>query len=245
MGSNVANDAFIYGLQGKVNTHCKISICEGLLVTSRSMSSLDTPPTKPGLRERKKQQTRDAIARAALRLFAERGYDETTLAEIAEAADVAPRTIFAYFESKEDILFSEESGYLVELRRMLDERPAGTTTVDALREFVRCMKSPDEDDKLRKKVIMANPALQMKMRARHVQLEPMLAESIARDLGTDPDDIRALLIAASMTAAFESVSDRFFQAESGGEPVTDEQSMAILDEVLEFLRGGLEAIQHD
>jgi len=209
------------------------------------MSSLDTSTAKPGLRERKKQQTRDAIARAALRLFAERGYDETTLAEIAEAADVAPRTIFAYFESKEDILFSDEGGYLNELKRMLDGRPAGTTTVDALREFVACMKSPDEDDKLRKKVIMANPGLQMKMRARHVQLEPMLAESIARDLGTGPDDIRALLIAASMTAAFESVSDRFFQAESGGEPITHAQSMAILDEVLEFLRGGLEAIQHE
>ncbi|HUJ34117.1 MAG TPA: TetR family transcriptional regulator [Solirubrobacteraceae bacterium] len=209
------------------------------------MSSIDTSAAKLGLRERKKQQTRDTIARAALRLFAERGYDETTLAEIAEAADVAPRTIFAYFESKEDILFSDESGYLNELKRMLDERPAGTTTVDALREFVGCMKSPNEDDKLRKQVIMANPALQMKMRARHVQLEPMLAGSIARDLGTDRDDIRSMLIAASMKAAFESVSDRFFEAESGGEPITHEQSMAILDEVLEFLRGGLEAIRRD
>jgi AcrR family transcriptional regulator len=209
------------------------------------MSSIDTSAAKLGLRERKKQQTRDTIARAALRLFAERGYDETTLAEIAEAADVAPRTIFAYFESKEDILFSDESGYLNELKRMLDERPAGTTTVDALREFVGCMKSPNEDDKLRKQVIMANPALQMKMRARHVRLEPMLAESIARDLGTDRDDIRSMLIAASMKAAFESVSDRFFEAESGGEPITHEQSMAILDEVLEFLRGGLEAIRRD
>ena len=208
------------------------------------MSSLDTPAAKPGLRERKKQQTRETIARAALRLFAQRGYDETTLADIAEAADVAPRTIFAYFDSKEDILFSEE-GSLDELKRRLDERPTGTTTVDALRAFVSCMKSPDEDERLRKKVIMANPALQMKLRARHVELEPMLAQSIARDLGTGPDDIRALLIAASMTAAFESVSDRIFQAESGGEPITHEQSMAILDEVLEFLRGGLEAIQRD
>jgi AcrR family transcriptional regulator len=210
-----------------------------------SMSSLDASPSKPGLRERKKQQTREAIARAALRLFAERGYDETTLAEIAEAADVAPRTIFAYFDSKEDILFSEEGGYLDELKRRLDERSDGSTTVDALREFVACMKSPDEDDKLRKKVIMASPALQMKMRAHHAELEPMLAQSIARDLGTGPDDIRALLVAASMTAAFESVSNQFLEAESGGEPVTHEQSMAIIDEVLEFLRGGLEAIQRD
>ena len=209
------------------------------------MSSLDTPPAKPGLRERKKQRTRDTIARAALRLFAERGYDETTLAEIAEAADVAPRTIFAHFENKEDILFSDEMGIFNELKRRLDGRPAGTTTVDALREFVACMKSPDEDTKLRKKVIMADPALQMKMRAHHAQLEPMLAESIARDLGTGPDDIRSLLIAASMVAALQSVSDRFFEAESAGEPINHEQGMAILDEVLEFLRGGLEAIQRD
>ena len=209
------------------------------------MEASETSPIRPGLRERKKQQTRETIATVALELFAERGYEQTTLAEIADAANVSKRTIFAYFDSKEDILFSEESGYLNELKRMLDERPAGTTTVDALREFVGCMKSPDEDDKLRKKVIMANPALQMKMRARHAQLEPMLCESIARDLGTGPEDIRALLIAASMTAAFESVSDQFFQAESGGEPVTHEQAIAILDQVLDFLRGGLEALQSE
>jgi AcrR family transcriptional regulator len=209
------------------------------------MSSLDSTQPKLGLRERKKQQTRETIARAALRLFAERGYDEATLADIAEAADVAPRTIFAYFESKEDILFSDEGGYLNELKRMLDERPSGTTTVDALREFVGCMKSPGEDDRLRKKVIMRNPGLQMKMRARHAELEPMLAKSIAKDLGTGPDDIRSLLIAASMTAAFTSVSDRFNEAESGGEPVSHEQAMAIIDQVLDFLRGGLEALQSE
>ncbi len=92
------------------------------------MSSLDTNPAKLGLRERKKQQTREKIARVALELFAERGYDETTLAEIAEAAEVAPRTIFAYFDSKDDILLCEEVSFLGELKRQLDERPAGTTT---------------------------------------------------------------------------------------------------------------------
>jgi AcrR family transcriptional regulator len=208
------------------------------------MSSLDVPPAKPGLRERKKQQTRETIARAALELFTERGYDETTLADIAEAAEVAPRTIFSYYESKEDILLCEEVGFLDNLRRKLDGRPAGTTTVDAIREFLSSIEEADEQMKLRKEIIRANPELQMKLRGRHAQLEPLLAESIAKDLGADPGDIRPLLIAASMTAAFMSVRDRFLEAESGGEPLTHEQGMAILDQVLDFLRGGLEALQH-
>jgi AcrR family transcriptional regulator len=209
------------------------------------MSSLDTPVEKRGLRERKKQQTRETIARAALRLFAEQGYDKTTLAEIAEAADVAPRTIFAYFESKEDILLCEEGNFLAQLKRLLDQRPAGTTTVDAIRELLSGIKDADEDAKLRKQIVSSSPALQMKLRGRHAELEPILAESIAKDLGSEPGDIRPLLIAASMTAAFTSVRDRIFEAESRGEPVGHEMAMATLDQVLEFLRGGLEALQRD
>jgi AcrR family transcriptional regulator len=213
------------------------------------MSSPDTTTTttttKPGLRERKKQQTRDTIARAALKLFAERGYDETTLADIAEAANVAPRTIFAYYESKEDILLCGEDSFLNELKRRLDERPAGSTTVDVLREYVSLMKSPDEGAKLRKQIVKANPALQMKMRARHAQLEPMLTESIAKDLGAEPGDLQAMLVAASITAALSSISERISEAEARGEFMSYEQGMAILDQVLEFLRGGLEALQPD
>ncbi len=205
------------------------------------MSSLETP--RLGLRERKKQQTRDRIAREALQLFAERGYDETTLADIAYAADVAPRTIFAYFDSKEDIVLCKELTFLDTLKRKLDERPPGTTTVDALRDFLSTIEPPDEQAKLRKQILQDNPSLQMGMHAHLGQLEPMLAESIATDLGAEPDDIRPLLIAASMTAAFTAVRDRFHEAESADEPINHEDGMAILDEVLEFLRGGLEALQ--
>ena len=207
------------------------------------MSSLDTSPEKLGLRERKKQQTREPIRRVALRLFAERGYEQTTLAEIAEAANVAPRTIFAYFESKEDILLCGERSFLDDLKRRLDERPEGTTTVDALREFLSQIAPRDEDDVLRKKVMSENPALQAKAHAGHTQLEPMLAQSIAKDLGAQPDDLQPMLAAASVTAAFISVRDRIFEAEAGGKPMTHEQGMATLDQVLEFLRGGLEALQ--
>jgi AcrR family transcriptional regulator len=206
---------------------------------------IDTNPAKPGLRERKKQQTRETIASAALRLFAERGYDETTLADIAEAADVSPRTIFGYYESKEDILFCEEPGYMETLKRKLNERPTGTTTIDAIRDFLSSIEPPDEAARLRKQIVSANPNLQMRMRARHAQLEPLLAESIAKDLGTGPDDVRPLLVAASMNAAFMAVSDRLFEAESGGESISHEEGMLILDQTLEFLRGGFEALRHE
>ncbi len=207
--------------------------------------SIDTNPPKPGLRERKKQQTRDTIATAALRLFAERGYDETTLAEIAEAADVSPRTIFGYYESKEDILLCNESAFLEMLKCKLDERPPGTTTFDAIRDFLASVGPPDEGAKLRKRILTANPALQMRMRARHAQLEPILAESVAKDLGTGPDDIRPQLVAASMMAAFMAVRDRLFEAATGDEPTSHEEALRILDQVLEFLRGGFEALQHE
>src|SRR5947209_3230956 len=186
---------------------------------------VEANPTKLGLRERKKRQTRDTIASAALRLFAERGYDETTLAEIAEAADVSPRTIFAYYQSKEDILFCEEPPFVEMLKQRLDERPPGTTTIDAIRDFLSSIEPPDEAARLRKQVVSADPALQMRMRAHHGQLEPLLAASIAQDLGVGPDDIRPLLVAASMTAAFTAVRDRFFEAEAGGEAISHEQGM--------------------
>jgi AcrR family transcriptional regulator len=205
-------------------------------------AKLETTPDRPGLRERKKQQTRETIVRVALQLFAERGYDETTLAEIAEAADVSPRTIFSYFDSKEEILFCEESHSLDEVKAALEQRPEGTTTVDAIRNLLSAMPAPDDHARLRKRVITSSPALQLKMRARVAEMEPVLAASFAKDLGSEPDDIRALLIAASATAAFGVVGDRL-EAEAAGGEIQHERAMAIVDEILEFLHGGLERLR--
>ena len=89
-----------------------------------------------GHRERKKQQTRDAISRAALELFVERGYEATTLAEIAEAAGVSTRTIFAYYPSKEDILFCGFQETRDALAVALAERPGGKDALGTLRDFI-------------------------------------------------------------------------------------------------------------
>ena len=113
-----------------------------------------------GLRERKKQQTREALARAGIELFVERGYDATTLAEIAEAAGVSTRTIFAYFPSKEDILFCTMGTMREALATALADRPAGTDALAALREFI--LSSAHEKTELDYKlgqVVAADPTL--------------------------------------------------------------------------------------
>src|ERR671936_166037 len=89
-----------------------------------------------GLRERKKQRTREQIAEAAMGLFAERGYHATTIADIAAAADVAPRTFFAYFPSKEAVVFHSVDRDLDALASALRERLHGETAFDALRRWI-------------------------------------------------------------------------------------------------------------
>jgi AcrR family transcriptional regulator len=201
----------------------------------------ETVTERPGLRERKKQQTRDKIANVALDLFAQRGYEQTTLAEIADAADVSTRTIFAYFQTKEDILFCDEPAFIVALEQALTNRPEGATTIDALREFIGGRDMADENLLRRKKIVAESGSLRVAERARFAQVEELIAQSIARDLDAQPGDVRPTLVAASMTAAFTTMRDRI-EADTG-EPLTHEQAMALLDEVLEFLRGGLDGLR--
>ena len=85
-----------------------------------------------GLRERKKRRTRHALAEAALSLFAEKGYDQTTVADIAAAADVSTRTFFSYFRTKEDVLFADADERLDLIRDALSQTDPATPIVEAL-----------------------------------------------------------------------------------------------------------------
>src|SRR3954462_15919153 len=114
-----------------------------------------------GLRERKKERTAQAIEDAALRLFSERGYQATTIADIAEAAEIAPRTFFAYFPSKESVLFGDFEANFQSLSDHLDARTGDLP--DALRSWIADLTEhegpPDERDRQRRELIEATEEL--------------------------------------------------------------------------------------
>jgi AcrR family transcriptional regulator len=196
-----------------------------------------------GLRERKKQRTRETIARAAHELFAERGYHATTLPEIAEAADVSTRTIFAYFPSKEDILFSAFPVMKEALEQALTERPEGEDALETVRKFILSLHEVEKselDEQLRV-CVESDETLRHHLRARIAQLEELIAPAIAKDLGAPANDLRPQVVAASLTAAFNVLAER-----GGGpsaKPKSAADTAALIDPIITFLRGGLDALK--
>src|SRR5690348_11558289 len=89
---------------------------------------------RPGLRERKKQRTKETLEETGLALFAERGFEGATVADIAEAADVSTRTVFRYFDSKDQLLFADHERRTAALGEAL--RGAGELTVNSLCDAV-------------------------------------------------------------------------------------------------------------
>ena len=201
--------------------------------------------TDPGLRERKKQRTRAHIAAAALQLFEERGFDQTTIADIAEAADIAPRTFFGYFPSKEDVVFADFPETVAGLSARLDDRGADETAIDAIRgwidEVLEESDLRDERERCRKRVIGQSEALAAHNRALMGQVEALLAGHIARDLGDRPDDVRPHMIASAVIGALNALDVK--GGDDGESPPTKEEAGAMVDDALRFLQGGLEALR--
>ncbi|MET0747211.1 MAG: helix-turn-helix domain-containing protein, partial [Rhizobium sp.] len=93
---------------------------------------IDAP--KEGRRERKRRQTRGRIEHAALALFLDRGFDQTTIEDITEAADVSKRSFFDYFRSKEEVVFAWQDSFADDLAGAVAARPAGEPLVRVVEE---------------------------------------------------------------------------------------------------------------
>ena len=154
-----------------------------------------------GLRERKKEQTRAAIQRAALRLIAEHGYAATTCEQIAAAAEVSPATLFRYFPTKEDIVLQD--GYDPVIAAAVVARPSGEPPVVAVRRgFAEALAEVYGGDveaiRQRTALILSVPALRSRAREQNASLVTHLQHALAQRSGGDADALAIEVAAACL-----------------------------------------------
>ncbi len=192
-------------------------------LSETSVSNADAPP---GRRERKKRRTRDELMRHATRLFAMKGFDETTTEDIAEAADLSQRTFFRHFSSKEAVLYGDMDELRDRVRSALLERPMTEPVIQAVRHAIMTLAddySVDRDHRfLQAKLAAAYPSVSAYSRAVvQADWERALIEAISDRIGVDPLlDPRPEIVAGAAMSALR-VSIRRWTVSGGGEDLPE------------------------
>ncbi|WP_187413020.1 TetR/AcrR family transcriptional regulator [Streptomyces sp. WAC01526] len=206
------------------------------MVSART--SATTPPGAPkvGLRERKKIQTRQAIRRAAYRLFEEQGYDATPIDQIAEAADVSPSTVFRYFPTKEDIVLTDE--YDTVLEAGLRTRPADEPMVESMRrvtvEALREIAAADRGELVQRiRLIREVPAIRGRTAENTARDAALISAVLAERTGRPAGDLELRVISAAILAALQEAMLNWVE---GGESAELE---ALIDQTMDVLARGL------
>jgi AcrR family transcriptional regulator len=139
-----------------------------------------------GLRERKRQQTRERLTRAAMALFLERGFEATTLDDIAAAADISRRSFFHYFASKEDVVFAWQEEITAALIAAVAARPSDESMLTAAENAISAMaRQVDANEAIAMSCLKRdNPALRARDQVKYEKLERALAEGLGKRAGT-------------------------------------------------------------
>lgn len=196
---------------------------------------------QPGLRERKKQRTHAAISDAAIRLFLEHGFNEVSVAQVAEAAEVSKRTLFAYFPTKEDLVVHRLADHETEPARVVRARPPGMTPLDALhthhlerlvaRDPVTGLNGDPEVRRLLR-MILGTPSLVARMERFKSGAERALAEALRETAGTP--ELTARLAAVQIVAVQWSLALDNAERLAYGEPADARYPGAVADAELAF-----------
>ena len=171
-----------------------------------------------GLRERKRQQTRERLTRAAMALFLERGFEATTLDDIAAAADISRRSFFHYFASKEDVVFAWQEESTAALIAAVAARPTDESMLTAAENAITAMVGQLEPGEA---IAMArlkrdNPALQARDQVKYEKLERALAEALGKRADYKAEKLQARLVAMIATGAMR-IGGEFWAAEGARE----------------------------
>jgi AcrR family transcriptional regulator len=194
----------------------------------------------PGLRERKRQRTRETIARAALEIFDRQGFHETTIPQIAEAADVSPRTVSAYFPHKEDLAFPDVDAELASLGARMRDREPGETATAALHAWIRAWLEDDAEHaaerQTRRRVIRADEGLRAYEHHHTFRAQQIIAAAIAQDLGVSADALEPRMAAAATITVFDLLGEDY----DSGDPA---EELAVVARALQFIDGGISALR--
>jgi AcrR family transcriptional regulator len=161
-----------------------------------------------GMRERKRQRTRQALISASMRLFAEKGYDETTVAEIAAAADVSTKTFFNYFAGKDEVLFPYLSSRIDAAVALIEQRRPDEGMAEVLIQAVEHMLADAVRDELagglasaRLPMLLSVPAVQAATLRRYFLAETRLADALYRAYPDTLDPPAAAAVIGSLMGA--------------------------------------------
>ncbi|KRE31061.1 TetR/AcrR family transcriptional regulator [Agromyces sp. Soil535] len=176
--------------------------------------------TEPGLREQKKQQTRQLIANTAARLFAERGFEDVSVAEIARTAHVSEVTVFNYFPTKGDLVFGRmefvEERLVTAVERRASQESIATAFGRVLLADIDQLDARAEVIVRAATVIRASPTLQAREREITEQYTTRLAGVLAAEAGLDHDDVEARVVASALMAVHRGLLEHVRDAVLAG-----------------------------
>lgn len=178
---------------------------------NRRMSAEPEVAPKASLRERKKARTRAAIRTEAFRLFDEQGYNETTIEQIADAADVSPSTFFRYFPTKEQLVLADDLD--APMIEAFEAQPKNLPILKAFRLATEAVfgELPTADlefEKVRQELLYSVPELKRAVMQEMVRSIDMIAELIAQRIGRSEDDFEVRALAGAMIGAVLGVIDK-------------------------------------
>lgn len=182
--------------------------------------------TGESLRERRRRETRGVIARAAMRLFAERGFDQVSVAEIAAAAGVAEKTVYNYFPVKAEMFFDEAGDILAELLAAVQYRAAGQSALEAVATFLAgraewaAGRRPEQPTSRFRQLIAESTALQAQQRLMFARYETALANVLAEETGVPAGSVQPFIAAVALIGALRAAFEVTRDANLGHDPAS-------------------------
>jgi AcrR family transcriptional regulator len=200
----------------------------------------DVGTSAASLRERTRTTMRDEVAAVAIRLFALRGFDAVTTAQIAAEAGISPRSFFRYFATKEDVVLGSLVDSGIRVRESLIARPAGEVAWEALRQALRVLIEdpvyPVDDVETIARIILETPSIRARDMEKYQQWEDLLAPHLAERLAATGDsnpvgvEDRARAMVGAACSCLRVATDRWLRAPGAEDPTL------IFDALLESIR---------